>query len=66
MTEVMKNKDLHLNAAKAYKHTGTTNAFDGTEDDLITGDAKTFWDELGMRRLIKKEVDDVELMWKDK
>ena len=64
MTEVMKSKDLHLKAAEAYKHTGTTNAFDGTEDCQIAGDARTFWDALDMRRLINKEVDEVERMWK--
>ena len=65
MTKVMSNKAIHLKAAKAYKHTGTTNAFDGTEDDDITGDAKTFWDELNMREVIKKEVKDVEREWHD-
>ena len=39
MTEVMSNKDLHLKAAKSYKRIGTTNALDGAEDDMITGDA---------------------------
>ena len=42
MTTVMSDKDLHLKAAKAYKHTGTTNALDGTEDGMIAGDAKVF------------------------
>ena len=42
MTKVMSDKDLHLKAARAYKHIGTTNALDGTEDDMIAGDAKVF------------------------
>ena len=52
MTEVVSNQDLHLKAAKSYKHTGTTNALDGSEDDEITGDARVFWDELRMREVI--------------
>ena len=42
MATAMSDKDLHLKAAKAYKHTGTTNALDGTEDGMIAGDAKVF------------------------
>ena len=60
MTKVMSNTELHLKAARAYKHTGTTNALDGSEDDLITGDAKVFWDELNMRQIINEEVQEVE------
>ena len=63
MTKVMSNKDLHLKAARAYKHIGTTHALGGTEDDMIAGDAKTFWDELNMRPIIKREVDEVERRW---
>ena len=63
MTKVMSNPALHINAAKAYKHTGTTNAFDGTEDDIITGDAKVFWDELDMRHKLKDALQEIEDEW---
>ena len=53
MCEVMSNPALHQKAADSYKWTGTTNALDGSEDELIAGDARQFWDELEMR----KEVD---------
>ena len=65
MTQVMSNPALHINAAKAYKHTGTTNAFNGTEDDMIAGDAKVFWDELDMRRQLTKELKEIEDLWID-
>ena len=57
MTEVMSDTDLHLKAARAYKHTGTTNALDGKEDDMIAGDAKGGWDELNMRHIIDREME---------
>ena len=63
MCEVMSNKDLHLKAADAYKWTGTTNALDGTEDELIAGDARQFWDELDMRG-VNKAMEEVEQEWK--
>ncbi len=63
MTQVMSNPALHINAAKAYKHTDTTNAFDGTEDDLITGDAKVLWDELDMRHKLKDALQEIEDEW---
>ena len=63
MNQVMANKDLHLKASRAYKYTGTTNAFDGSEDHLITGDAKVFWDEHGMRQQIDEAVKDIEERW---
>ena len=66
MTKAMSNKDLHLKAARAYNRTGTTNALDGTDDDMIAGDAKTFWDELDMSRLIQKEVAEVKRQWDEK
>ena len=49
MIEVMSDVNLHLDAAKAYKYTGTTLAFDGTEDSELRNDAKEFWHRLGMR-----------------
>ena len=63
MATVMSDKDLHLKAAKAYKHTGTTNALDGSEDNDITGDAKVFWDELNMRHIIDEELKKVQREW---
>ena len=63
MNQVMANIDLHLKASRAYKYTGTTNAFDGSEDHLITGDAKVFWDEHGMRQQIDEAVNDIEERW---
>ena len=41
---------LHVQGCKGYKYTGTTVAFDGSEDHLIGKDAKEFWDEMDMRR----------------
>ena len=35
MVQVMSDKSLHLQASAAYKHTGTTVALDGTEDEEI-------------------------------
>ena len=59
MAKVMSNKDFHLKAARAYKHTGTTTALDGTEYDMITGDTRVFWDKLNMRDIIDTEVKEV-------
>ena len=56
----MSEKDLHRQTARVDKHTGTTNALDGTEDDMIAGDAKVFWDELNMRHIIDREAGEVE------
>ena len=64
MCEVMSNPALHQKAADSYKWTGTTNALDGSEDELITGDARVFWDELRMREEINREVAEVERKWK--
>ena len=60
----MSEKDLRRQTARADKHTGTTNALDGTEDDMIAGDAKVFWDELHIRHIIDGEVGEVERKWK--
>ena len=60
MIEVMSNVDLHLKACRGYKYTGTTVAFDGSEDSMICREAKEFWDELGMRQEINSAVADVE------
>jgi len=49
LATVMGNMTFHLQACKGYKYTGTTVAFDSSEDHMIGKDAKEFWDELGMR-----------------
>ena len=56
MIEVMSDKALHIRASKGYKYTGTTNAFDGSEDHKICRDARTFWLENRMRPTIDVEV----------
>ena len=60
MIEVMSDSSLHLKASKGYKYTGTTVALDGTEDTKICREAKDFWDELGMRKVIDSAVAEVE------
>ena len=64
MCEVMSKKDHHLKAADSYKWTGTTNALDGSEDELIAGDARQFWDELGMRDKVDKAMAEVAPCWR--
>ena len=64
MIQVMSDRNLHLNGAKAYKHTGTTLAFDGTEDGELRNDARGFWHRLGMRKKIDAAVKEVEDAWK--
>ena len=49
--------DLHLQGCKGYKYTGTTVAFDGSEDYLIGKEANIFCDELDMRNRINKELE---------
>ena len=56
----MSEKDLRRQTARAANHIGTTNAFGGTEDDMIAGDAKVFWDELYMRHIVYREAGEVE------
>ena len=59
MHEVLSNMDLHLQAAKGYKHTGATIALDGTEDEMVCKEAGVFFHELGMRAKINREVENV-------
>ena len=66
MIEVMSDLRLHLQASKGYKYTGTTVALDGSEDNMICREAKTFWLELGMRKIINDAVADVESEYKAK
>ena len=70
LAHVFSEQKLHLQGCKGYKYTGTTVAFDGSEDWVIGRDAKTFWDEQNMRwrinlalRDIKKRHDDKTLIW---
>ena len=65
MIDVMSDPELHLQAAKGYKKTGTTVSLDGEEDHLIVREAKTFWDENDMRNKITSAVADVEKRWND-
>ena len=64
MIEVMSDLDLHLKACKGYKYTGTTVAFDGTEDSMICREAKEFWEEREMRQKIDAAVADVECKYR--
>ena len=64
MIEVMSDRDLHLQASKGYKYTGTTVNLDGSEDGMICREAKDFWQELGMRQLINTAVAEVETEFK--
>ena len=70
LATVFSDKNLHLQGCKGYKYTGTTVAFDGSEDEMIGKDARQFWDEMDMRARIDKELkrlkqrhDDKELIW---
>ena len=54
--DIMRNRNLHIKACKGYKYTGTTVAFDGSEDKLICREAKHFWDEMKMRTQIDSAV----------
>jgi len=65
MIDVMSDPELHLQAAKGYKKTGTTISLDGKEDDLIVREARTFWDENDMRNKINAAVADVERRWNE-
>jgi len=59
MIEVMSDKNLHIMASEGYKYTGTTNALDGSEDNLITREAGRFWKEQGMSKKRDAAVADV-------
>ena len=60
MIQVMSDQNLHVQASKGYKYTGTTVALDGSEDSMICREAKEFWQELGMRNRINSAVVEVE------
>ena len=63
MADVFSDVNLHLQGCRAYKTTGTTVAFDGSEDHLIGADAKAFWDEYDMRAKINNKLKDIEERW---
>ena len=48
MAEVWSDRRLRDQARKGFKYTGATNALDGSEDHLISREAREFWDKLGM------------------
>ena len=56
MVDVCWDKQLHEQARWGFKYTGTTVAFDKSEDGLISRDAKEFWDELQMRERIDEAL----------
>ena len=64
MIEVMSDRDLHLQASRGYKYTGTTVAMDGSEDSMICREAKDFWLEMEMRQEINSAVAEVERRFK--
>jgi len=59
MTDVWSRQSLHLNASAGYLKTGATVALDGSEDHLIVREAARFWNSLGMRDKINREVEQV-------
>ena len=70
LATVLSDPAIHLQACKGYKYTGTSVAFNGSEDRMIGKDAKVFWDELDMRARIDKELiklkvryDNGDLIW---
>ena len=56
MYEILSQRSVHIRAAGGYKSTGATVDLSGTEDPLIVREAATFWNELGMRAKIDKEL----------
>ena len=64
MIQVMSDPNLHVQASRGYKYTGTTVALDGSEDNMICREAKDFWQELGMIQLINSAVAEVETKFK--
>ena len=59
MIEVMFDLSLHLKACQGYKYTGTTVAFNGTEDTDICREANDLWLESNMRQKNDAVVADV-------
>ena len=63
MVQVMSDPNLHIMVSRGYKDTGTTVAFDGSEDGEMTGDAREAWVRLGMRAKIDAAVKEVKRKW---
>ena len=59
MIEVMQDPELHKQASKGYKYTGTTVALDGSEDWRICREAGEFRQELQMRPKVNAAVAEV-------
>ena len=59
MIQVMSDKSLHVKACQGYKYTGTTVAFDASEDGDICREASVFWKENFMRTKIDAAVADM-------
>ena len=60
MIEVMADRQLHIDASKGYIMTGTTVAFDGSQDAYINREAGVFWRELKMREKIDAKLKQLE------
>ena len=70
MAKIWADPKKHVDAAKGYWRTGTLNALDGSEDNLICREAKVYWDRLDMpaKRLrvieeIDEEIEKGRLRW---
>ena len=51
---------LHADAAQGFKKVGFANALDGTEDDRVCREARSYWDRLQMKHLRASAVADVD------
>ena len=56
MVEVLSDPKIHLHAANGYVQTAVAVDLDGAQDVLITREAASFWNELGMRGKINAEI----------
>ena len=66
MIEVMSDLSLHLKACEGYLYTGTTVAFDVSEDTYICREAKDFCLENRMREKIDATVANVDARYMEK
>ena len=51
---------MHLQAADGFKKVGITNALDGSEDDLVCREARSYWNALSMPEMRASAVADVD------
>ena len=56
MVDVLDRPELHLKAADGYKKTAVAVEIGGLEDALICREAAEYWNDLGMREIVNKEV----------